>query len=176
MIYFVIILTTIIGISFVAWYANRQDNNPDTPVRPFLNGVSKANIKPIREEFLDNYMWACEVFGVRNNAYEQNYDHWLSDKQGDKLIRYFDYFVCYYVSRDSENYPKTIPKCKHHVDNTMDGFKTMGADGFMKEFNEIVLQYRKDSNTINEIKELGISPAEYLKPVNKHQPQPIDIQ
>ena len=64
MIYFVILLTIIIGISFIVWYVNRQDNNPDTPVRPFLNGVSKVNIKPLREDFLDNYMWACEVFGV----------------------------------------------------------------------------------------------------------------
>lgn len=41
MIYFVIILTTIIGISFILWYANRQDMNHHAPERPFLNGVNK---------------------------------------------------------------------------------------------------------------------------------------
>lgn len=173
MIYFVI---TLMIVTWIVFSLTRTPKNyHDSPSSSSLNGVSKVNIKPLREEFLDNYMWACEVFGVRNNAYKQNYDYWLSDKHGDKLIRYFDYFVCYYVSQGSENYPKTITKCSQYVINTMDGFTTRGADGFMKEFNEIVLQYRKDSNTINEIKELGISPTDYLKPVNKYQPQNINL-
>lgn len=64
MIYFVIILTIIIGISFILWYANRQDKNPNTPVRPFSNGVGKVNIKPISEDFLDNGCFVKDIFKV----------------------------------------------------------------------------------------------------------------
>lgn len=167
MIYFIIVTMVIIGISFIVWYVNRQDNNPDTPVRPFLNGVSKVNIKPLREDFLDNYMWACEVFGVGK------------DIRGEGKIRLklsnrdFDIFFVHNISEYGGHYPRNMQRPSIKV--SWSPYEEVGFIEFMKEFNEIVLQYRKDSNTINEIKELGISPAEYLKPVIKYKPEHINL-
>ena len=167
MIYFVIILMVIVGVSFIVWYSHQQERNTDTPARPFLKGVSKVNIKNIREEFLNNYMWSCEVFGVGTDIREEGK---VKLKESN---RYFDiYFVdcvCNYVG----HYPKNLQKPQTKV--SWNPYEKDGFIKFMREFNNIVLQYRKDSNTINEIKELGISPADYLKPVNKHQPEHINL-
>lgn len=52
MIYFIIILTVIIGISFILWYANRQDMNHDAPESSSLNGDAGDSKNEIVKEIL----------------------------------------------------------------------------------------------------------------------------
>ena len=167
MIYLVIHLTLFVGISFIVWYAHRQDKNPDTPVRPFLNGFSTKNIRPIREEFLDNYIWICDIFGVGTDIRGEGKTRLRSSN------RDFDIFFVHNISEYGGHYPRNMQRPSVKV--SWSPYDVDGFIKFMKEFNNIVLQYRKDNNTISEIKELGISPAEYLKPVNKHQPEHINL-
>lgn len=141
------------------------------------NNTSKHKHKSLREEFLDNYNWACDMFGVRSNAYTENYDGWIKEHEGEKdYNRYFDYFICYRASKFTlQYYPSNIERCKSVIYNCSNGFETKGAEEFMKEFNKIVLHYRNSDVNIEELKELGISPAEYLKRTDKYTPETIEL-
>lgn len=68
MIYFIIILTVIIGISFIVWYSHQQDRITDTPVRPFLKdkkGILDERKKEIVNEILsvfkERFDDTCEI-------------------------------------------------------------------------------------------------------------------
>lgn len=78
MIYFVVILMVIVGISFIVWYSNKQGIIHETPVRPFLKDVSKIKKvekldenKDLVQEILtlvaDRYRGTCDI-GYQNEV------------------------------------------------------------------------------------------------------------
>lgn len=78
MIYFVIVLMVIIGVSFIVWYSHQQELIHDTPVRPFLKDVSKikkvekldenkALVQEILTLVADRYRGTCDI-GYQNEV------------------------------------------------------------------------------------------------------------
>lgn len=168
MLYFVLFPALLIGVFYLFWYIQKQDNNPIKEyVIPYIS-CNQVEYKTTREQFLDNYMWACDVFGVGVDYREEG------NKRLNLEDRDFDIYFVDGVCNYAGHYPNSIEKPSFKVD--WNNYNPIVFVNYMDEFNHIVLQYRKDDSMINEIKELGISPSEYLAPVNKHQPKPIDIE
>lgn len=166
MLYFILFTALLIGAFYLFWYIRQQDGKPFKEyVIPF-NSSNQVEYKTTREQFLDNYIWACDVFGVGVDYRDE----------GLRRIgeRGFDIFFVDGVCNYAGHYPNSIEKPSLKVD--WNNYNPVIFVNYMDEFNNIVLQYRKDDSMIKEIKELGISPAAYLTPVNKHQPKPIDIE
>lgn len=73
MIYFIIILTVIIGISFILWYANRQDMNHDAPESSSLNGDAGDSkneiVKEILTVFKELFDTHCEIYHLDNKLH-----------------------------------------------------------------------------------------------------------
>lgn len=62
--------------------------------------------KDLHKRFKDAYLWACEVFGVRENVYDE-----LEYNIGRYPSLGLHHFTFYYVSRYSFNYPR-MQQCK----------------------------------------------------------------
>lgn len=168
MLYFILFTTMLIGVFYLFWYIHQQDN---THIKECITPCELSNqvtCKTTREQFLDNYIWACDVFGVGVDFRDVGLTKLHTNNRTFDI--YFVDSVCNYAG----HYPNSIEKPSFKVD--YNHYSPVIFINYMDEFNNIVLQYRKDDSMIKEIKELGISPVEYLSPVNKHQPKPIDIE
>lgn len=97
-----IILFLIIGcvLTLVGFIIYRDDTDKANRAVISTTKPKFKNTKDMQNKFLEAYMWACCVFGVRKNAYDS-----LDRNISEYPILGINYFTYYYVSKYSENYP-----------------------------------------------------------------------
>ena len=126
----IIIAVALFGITiYILERMSIEDN-------PFNNHSSKHLIEDaLQAKFKENYLWACDVFGVKENVY----DSLAKDVKRCPSLGVV-YFTYYYVSQYSEHYPK-IERCLNHIS---DWNNTKQQEAFANEFISIVQQLRSD--------------------------------
>lgn len=127
---FLIVLCALGFAGFLVYNANTKDDNQGV-VLPIKQRFKNAG--DMQRQFLEAYIWACVVFGVRKNVYDD-----LDEKINEYPRLGISYFTYYYVSKYSENYP--------NIQKTVNGIRTWDdvtqQEKFVIEFLGIVNKLR----------------------------------
>ena len=94
---FLIVLCALGFVGLLIYNANTKDVNQGV-VLPIKQRFKNAD--DMQRQFLEAYIWACVVFGVRKNVYDI-----LDEGVSEYPSLGINYFTYYYVSKYSENYP-----------------------------------------------------------------------
>lgn len=125
-----VIVCLVIGV--LLYMLNPKAFKSDFKDETFTTTLSQ---KELQAKFKENYLWACEVFGVRESVY---------DTLAAEVKRYprlgVVYFTYYYVSKYSTHYPK-IERCLNHISDWED---TKQQEVFANEFISIAERLRSN--------------------------------
>lgn len=107
----VLFILVLLVIALTMYLLTKGKVEGDNDERPYIYPKFKFKGEDeMQEVFKEAYLWACNTFGVKKNAYDE-----LQSNLKEYPSLGIDYFTYYYVSEYPSRYPKYIPDIKNKI-------------------------------------------------------------
>lgn len=140
-----ILIGVIVSGVLILWWLLKDDSvlekteDKANLVHSIINQNYFIDYERLKQDYEENYTWACNKFGVKYNAFDTYISH-----------GYHDIWFCYILCHDSDYYPEQIPKPKTNVDyrhsvlGMSSEYMSSSAVRWMREFIEIIQKIKQN--------------------------------